>query len=532
MNCAPKKYKHRSHLLSTLKSFAVCSPPLSDISKFLALSTRVSTPSTILIAILNRRLFKLTVSKTTSPMASCSSNLPELPVELWEHIIDSIAGLSDYYGLYYGGITSKARKSLAQCQVVCRAWVPRCRLHLYHEVILDSRDALRFASTFLQASAFHARLVWALRIRGHGSDQSWISSAPFHLPKLPGLSRVQFSTVDFAQQHPRCPQAYSILRHSDHGESHSFTLEIDSEELETSPAQIASLVSALNAYHVQMEDFYPVDSCSGVARLNSWPRNLTARMHFQTKGSVQDLVTVLPVWTRPVALLNVVIESSLLEAMGQLWLETRMIWRAIAHISTIDLHTSMCWTSSVTVRLPDKSELHLTAEQGRYRCPRIFAIHSRLNRLTGITQASFASSLSADLQDGSIALAYLSRVLSCLALCRLHDVTLCFYADWPISITTWQALDRALLKLQRTSDLKISIKAKKTPIWEVLPFRCTAEFGQQILPRCIAQGATMLCVSRRCGLHDEPTRRRHPLERQTPMDGSSENPQPGRANRC
>ena len=372
-NRAPKKYKHRSHLLSTLKSFAVCSPPLTDISRFPAHFTRVSTPSTILIAILNRCLFKSTASETASPMASCLSNLPELPVELWEHIIDSIAGPSDYHGLYYGGISPRTRQTLAQCQAVCRAWVPRCRLHLYHEVILDSRDALQFASTFLHASPFHACLVWALRIRGRGSDQSWISTVPFHLPKLPGLSHVQFSTVDFAQQHPRCPQAYSLLRHSNHGVPRSITLEVDQVELETWPAQIASLVSSLNAYHVHLEDFYLLDSCAGVARFNSWPRHLTTCMHLETKGSAQDLTTILAIWRRPIALLKITIESPSLEAIDRLWLQSRRIWQSIARISTMGLQTSVSWASSMTVSLPDQSEIYLTVEKSK-RSARIIAI--------------------------------------------------------------------------------------------------------------------------------------------------------------
>ena len=127
-----------------------------------------------------------------------------------------------------------------------------------------------------------------------------------------------------------------------------------------------------------------------------------------------------------------------------------------------------------------------------------------LTRLADITHAGVGSNLTADLQDADNALLYLSRVLPYLAPCRLYDITIRFPNDWPQSSTTWQTLDRAISKLQQgfALNIQISIKVKKVPPWEVLPFTCIRSFGQQMLPACIAQGAMIMCNSQRCGLHD------------------------------
>ena len=136
------------------------------------------------------------------------SNLPELPVEVWEHIIGLLASRSPS-----APDSDSARQDLSRCCLVCRAWVPRCRFFLFHELYLDSRRTLSSVATFLKKSPFHADFIRTLKIRGGpGGDQSWISSVPLLLPKLPGLKDLIIVSLDFTQQNPHFYQFFSTYR--------------------------------------------------------------------------------------------------------------------------------------------------------------------------------------------------------------------------------------------------------------------------------------------------------------------------------
>ena len=63
----------------------------------------------------------------TSIAAYQSPGQPRLPVEVCENVIDMIAGPFDDYAT----MDPEARRILNICRLVCRAWVPRCRLHLF-----------------------------------------------------------------------------------------------------------------------------------------------------------------------------------------------------------------------------------------------------------------------------------------------------------------------------------------------------------------------------------------------------------------
>ena len=106
----------------------------------------------------------------------------------------------------------RTRKYLTRCHLVCRAWVPRCRLLLFNEVSVNSQLQLMSLAKFLRESPFHAERVTILNINGEDPDPTWISALPNRLPSLPHLARLHLHAVDFTQQVSCVYQAYSRLR--------------------------------------------------------------------------------------------------------------------------------------------------------------------------------------------------------------------------------------------------------------------------------------------------------------------------------
>lgn len=248
-----------------------------------------------------------------------------LPVEVCERIIDMLAG--DYSRTPMDPTT---RSNLNTCRLVCRAWVPRCRLHLFDEIFVNSRDALRSLAAFLRASSFHTDRVRILRIYGGGTNQSWISTIPFSLPKLPRLSRLDLIAVDFAQQPPQFYQVFSLLR----ARSQDFRICFDQNDLRAMPARAATFTTALHLPLVKINpnSSYPVQTAVDVALLKSWPVRLTSCISLETRGTLQALVVVLPAWSRPIMRWKITIQSSLTASLGELSRESRRVWKSVARI--------------------------------------------------------------------------------------------------------------------------------------------------------------------------------------------------------
>ena len=60
--------------------------------------------------------------------------IPQLPVEIWEQVIDFIA-------TWYGG-----QKDLLSYALVCQAWCDRARLDLYGNIIIEVAQISKFLS--------------------------------------------------------------------------------------------------------------------------------------------------------------------------------------------------------------------------------------------------------------------------------------------------------------------------------------------------------------------------------------------------
>ena len=257
---------------------------------------------------------------------------PRLPVEVCEHIINMLAGRDDEK-MY---MNREIRKSLSSCRLVCRDWVPRCRFHLFDEVSVHSRDELQAAATFLRRSSFHADRVRILKIYGDGNDQSWISTIPLSLPKLRRLVCLQLVAVDFLQQPPHFYQVYSYLRTT--SQSNVFYVYVDEDVLRKMPAKISTLAALLRSsdVFVNRNTHYPVHTLAEATSVQSWRQELTSRTWFATRGALQELHRFLPItWTFPVRIWNIIMQTSVLECLGELSQETRRVWDEIARVFTL-----------------------------------------------------------------------------------------------------------------------------------------------------------------------------------------------------
>lgn len=243
------------------------------------------------------------------------------------------------------------RDTLRACSLVCHSWVPRCRYHLIKEISVDSPDTLQSVAKILKATPGLPERVLELSITGHGwyGGQSWISSVPLHLPKLPNLRYLALRRVDFSQQHPEFPRSLSLFAPRDS----RLCLAIHADELKRpyAPVRFAQLVKSLRAVRVyNSEDkFWIIDQkFMSRQRLNSWPRGLTARMAFRI-AKIRELDTmgaVLHAWAFPVTAISMAVKDSLPQEGKDLskipknqgpW----RFWREIGRISTDLVNTDV-----------------------------------------------------------------------------------------------------------------------------------------------------------------------------------------------
>ena len=279
-----------------------------------------------------------------------SINLPNLPIEVWENVIDIVAD----WGILY---RSEQRRDVASCRLVCRAWGPRCSLYSFDLITIASREDLQLLSASLRKSPLHAGLVQKLKICGGGAAQDWIATVPLDLPKLPALRDIQFVSVDFKQQHPRFSQYYSLLRRQ--SPELNSELYFTEEELSAAPAQIASLAYAMKM-QIRCNTCEVVNSHSSVIHIKSWPHGITSRMSFQTRRTLQleDLCIFLSDWNFPVRQWDASIQVDFQEVLGALSREARSAWRDISRVALL------CSQLQFEIMLPGMLEMKLSSKNG------------------------------------------------------------------------------------------------------------------------------------------------------------------------
>ncbi|KAH8107087.1 hypothetical protein BXZ70DRAFT_274747 [Cristinia sonorae] len=111
--------------------------------------------------------------------SSSPYNFPRLPIEVWEDVIDRLAGNSD---LVQGNMTKLTRRRLVACSLVCRSWAPRCRYHLYRQLFLRSEADLEVVVLRLTEVPGLATRVALISIDcTSGSKQNWVALLPLRL---------------------------------------------------------------------------------------------------------------------------------------------------------------------------------------------------------------------------------------------------------------------------------------------------------------------------------------------------------------
>lgn len=141
------------------------------------------------------------------PSNDRDGSLFELPLELWERIIDIVAGNVGY-------LRQSQRHDIIACCLVCRAFVTRCRFHLYYQFTLRSGTQLEQLVHTLSASPILCNRLHGLTIDGRQvADQSWVSAAAFRLPpSISSLGTLFLRDVDLSVLHPEANRGFSRIR--------------------------------------------------------------------------------------------------------------------------------------------------------------------------------------------------------------------------------------------------------------------------------------------------------------------------------
>lgn len=258
------------------------------------------------------------------------SSAPALPIELVERILDHLA--EAWLSSPEPYKETQIRAALRACSLVCRSWVSRCRFHLVGRVCIDSRDALEAAAAFLHSSTLHAHRVRTLHIVGGNPDQSWISILPFRLPKLPKLTGLVFSKVDFTQQHVLLPRFLSLFNSP---RQTQFDLLFDDQVTDLELTRVAGLAVATQATTVGYNASFKhrILSTSDVSSLDAWPHRLRYLTVFEIDGSPDELVDILSRWAYTaqdcrIALRLSTLRDSLLQHAGS----SSRVWEEITRI--------------------------------------------------------------------------------------------------------------------------------------------------------------------------------------------------------
>ncbi|KAH8097022.1 hypothetical protein BXZ70DRAFT_306364 [Cristinia sonorae] len=145
------------------------------------------------------------MSETSTMSESLHSKPNHLPIEVWETIIDH---------LFDGISPASSQKDLYACCLVCRSWLPRGRYYLYTNVTIRSSSSLEGVVHCLSNAPWLSARITELTLECYPSDptnRSWVSLAPFRLPKLNSLRELTISGFDFSQRYPNFYQAYRQL---------------------------------------------------------------------------------------------------------------------------------------------------------------------------------------------------------------------------------------------------------------------------------------------------------------------------------
>ncbi|KAH8093212.1 hypothetical protein BXZ70DRAFT_949406 [Cristinia sonorae] len=196
--------------------------------------------------------------------ASSESTVPQLPVEVWENVIDNSSSPDN---LAISLVES--RKQLATCSQVCRSWLPRCLFHLYRKIVLKSASDLDAIVHRLHTSAGLADRVRYLELHCYsepGRSQSWVCLAPLRLPPLRDLSYLYFFGLDLTIRPPHFYLAFRQLRDATSPLGSTIHVRLY-DTLYSRYSQLSQLTSALNPQAVDLSLLIQPKPGSNLGRL-------------------------------------------------------------------------------------------------------------------------------------------------------------------------------------------------------------------------------------------------------------------------
>lgn len=154
----------------------------------------------------------ITTPPPPQPAVDAHVSRPRLPIEIIERIIDFFPFL---YGSYNGWESAwtpaDTRAALRTCFLVCRAFVPRCRLHLLDSITLRTEKDLTAVENMFNKAPGLAKYVSTLTIDVVGAGpQSWVSAIPFALA-VPSMElwELRVRGVDFTTVHVSFQRAFT-----------------------------------------------------------------------------------------------------------------------------------------------------------------------------------------------------------------------------------------------------------------------------------------------------------------------------------
>ncbi|KAI0710596.1 hypothetical protein C8Q76DRAFT_738028, partial [Earliella scabrosa] len=121
-------------------------------------------------------------------------NNSRLPIEIWEHIIDSCRKPQDWYErMWY--------HTWRQTALVCSAWLPRSRLNLLYEVELSDASDVDLLLRTLQEAPHFADMVHRLSVNTYIKSYQPLARMPLVL-LLKNCVALRLYDTDWAEIYP------------------------------------------------------------------------------------------------------------------------------------------------------------------------------------------------------------------------------------------------------------------------------------------------------------------------------------------
>lgn len=153
-----------------------------------------------------------------SPPTSIDT-MPILPVEVWENGVDwLVAGYNQTSRNYSDGVD--LRRDLSSCSLVCRAWLPRARMHLFANLRITASGLSIYAAIIRRSPMLRpfAKELHFFNAYPEVSDDNVMSrtvETASHLVrilhKLPHLYSLVLGNIDLSIEHPHLPRYVAAL---------------------------------------------------------------------------------------------------------------------------------------------------------------------------------------------------------------------------------------------------------------------------------------------------------------------------------